>query len=159
MFKTVIDLFTGGFTKYLIIAGLVLAGFLFLSNYQSVMGFFGYETREVLKEKVKTAEQNVQTAADANASLKDAVKIGDQTVKNTNDVISDKVTKDTKTLGKVTQINRDTREEVKTISLLPIDDIEKTEKISEARFTSVWKAFCSFNQDPECQEVLAADSV
>jgi len=142
-----------GFDPSAILIGiflLVIAAIL-IPNYERVAGFFGYETRTVLKEKLETANNNVEVAIDANRVSEGTIAVLEDTVRTVEEVIDSKAKADKVTLKFVDELKIKKTEKTNSISVAPDKpQSQKDKEISEVQITSLWDTFCEFNEDSQC---------
>lgn len=142
-----------GFDPAAILIGiflLVIAAIL-IPNYERVAGFFGYETRAVLKDRLETANNNVDVAVDANRVSEGTIAVLEDTVKTVEEVIDSKAKADKVTLKFVDELKLKKDKKVEKIIISPDKpQVDKDKEISEVQISSLWDTFCEFNQDNQC---------
>ncbi len=121
-----------------------------IPNYSRVMGFFGYETREVLKDKLNVANSNVEIATNVNKDNVSVIKTQDEVAKSNEEIIVKKFEGEKKTADKVASIKTAKTEKIESIEKLPDTPEEKAKKVSEVQISAIWDTYCSFNTDAQC---------
>jgi hypothetical protein len=123
-----------------------------IPNADRVLGFFGYETRAVLKEKLNTANNNVEVASNVNKASHIAVTVLEKNVKTVEKVLTKKATEEAATLKFTTEIKVKKDKDIEKIQTDPSkSSVEKEKQISEVQITSLWDSYCSFNPDQQCK--------
>lgn len=152
MFLTLFKKITG-FDPTAIFIGimLVVIAAVLIPNYDRVMGFFGYETRTVLKEKLETANNNTEVAVNVNKSNEGTIAVLEDTVKNTEQVIDSKVKEDKAVLKFTTEIKVKKDKKIEVIIAQPDKPQAEIDKeVSDVHITSLWTSYCDFNQNQQC---------
>jgi hypothetical protein len=124
-----------------------------IPHYESVLSFFGYDTRAVLKDKLQQANQNTQTAVDANKAQDTAIKINEGTIKHTDEAIGQKIASDKKVDKVIKVIKGDTHEKIEKIEKSDLTPLEKRAAVDIELIDSLWTSYCSFNEDAQCKDV------
>lgn len=147
-----------GFDPAAILIAIFLAmiAVVLVPNAGKVLGFFGYETRAVLKEKLNDSQQSVAIAADANKTIQNTVKIREATGKIIEDALVTKASEDKLILKATDEIKVKKQKKIETITIDPQKtQTEKDKEISEVQITSIWDAFCQGNSNPSCSANVA----
>lgn len=130
---------------------IALIGFVGIANYDKVLGVFGYETRAVLKEKLKQADVKVEVITAVNDSNQTTVKVLEHTAVNIDKTLSFKITEDKISEKRTTEIKKvkDKKiDEILTVQDKPEETKEK--EISEVQITSLWDSYCDTNVNNKC---------
>lgn len=123
-------------------------------SWNSIARWLGIETEEVLREKLKDANKNVDKAVDANKSLEAGLIIRDEGAKIETSVREERDREMVKVAKKTETIKRDVEKKVEEINnQVDLSEQEKTSQISKVRIESLWKAFCSFQTHENCQAI------
>lgn len=144
------NLFGGNLAYIFITVMLVLSAIIIIPNFSKVAGLFGYQTRTVLKEKLKVAESNTTIAVDANKTLVSTAKVLETTVKNTEDSIVEKVTNDQQTEKVIKKIVIKKKEKIDDIVKVTDPTVDKEKEVSRVQISSIWDTYCEFNDDVSC---------
>ncbi len=149
-------LFGFDITAVFIVIMLAMVAAIVIPNYSKVLGFFGYESREVLKEQRDAAVQNTQVVIDAN---KESVKVVDtlkETTKNIESVIIDVVKKEKTIHKQYTEVKEKKDTKIQDIKDSKEKSVELQEKeISEVQINSLWDSYCGFNTSELCKPVVS----
>lgn len=122
-------------------------------HYESILSFLGYDTRAVLKDKLQQANQNTQTAVDANKAQDTAIKINEGTIKHTDEAIGQKIETDKKVDKVIKVIKGGTQEKIEKIEKSDLTPLEKRAAVDIELIDSLWASYCSFNEDAQCKDV------
>lgn len=144
-------LFSGDLTTVFITVMLVFLTLMAIPTVSKVAGFFGYETKEVLREKLNTEKRNTAVLKDVVENQKTTIQIVEKTAENVVETLDNKVKNDVKTAEVATKIKVKRTEKILEIEKLDIPAVEKIELVSEVNITSIWEAYCNATPDPECQ--------
>lgn len=118
-----------------------------------VAGFFGYETKAVLREQLNTEKRNTANLKDANETKDKAIEVLDKTADNVEKAVTDKVERKEKVASKFDKIEKTRTKTLGEVEKLPVPDLEKIEKVSEANILSVWQSYCEASDDPTCSTI------
>lgn len=123
-----------------------------IPNFSKVAGFFGYETRAVLKDKLENAQQNVETLSGVNAVNADNVKALGGTIKITEEVVVAKFEEDIKIEKKAEVIQTKKKKKIEDIKTDPTKTPEvQASEISAVQISSIWDSYCAGTTNPSCQ--------
>ena len=133
---------------------LVVIAVVAIPNYGKVMNLFGHDTKQQLKDKLKTANDNVEIAVAVNKANEGPVAVLDDTVKNV-EIASDGQAKAEKKIEKeITVIKQKKEKKIEIIFSQPEKPKEvKDREISEVQITSLWDGYCSFNTNSQCPSI------
>jgi hypothetical protein len=143
-----------GFDPAAVLIGIfiLLIGFILIPNYDKVMGFFGYETRAVLKDKLEVANNNTEVAVNVNKDNAVTIDVLENTVINTEKVIDSKAKEDKVAIKATDTIKVKKTKKIEEILAQPdAPEKDKTNEISEVQITTIWDSYCLFNADSQCK--------
>lgn len=136
----------------LILIFIALIAVILAPNADRVLGFFGYETRAVLKEKLNTANNNVEIADSANKVNQTTIIILDKDIKTVEKVLTRKANDDKVALKFTAELKVKKDKTIEKIQTDPTKTpVEKEAQVSEIQITSIWDTYCSFNEDSQCK--------
>lgn len=145
-------LFGFDITTIFVVIMLAMVAAVVIPNYSKVLGFFGYETRAVLKEQRDTAIQNTEVAVNVNTENKKVVEVLEKTTKNVEDTIVEVVVTEKKIAKRNTELKEKKDKKVEDIKNAPNKPKEVQEReISEVQITSLWDNYCGFNSNELCK--------
>lgn len=152
MFAMIFKKLTGfDMTTMFIVIMLALIALIAIPNAGRIMNMFGFETKEQIKEQRDAARSTLEVAVQTNdLNLKDTRVLQD-TTKITEDVIVNKVENDKVIDTKVIEIKERKEKKAGKIAADPSTTPQaQADQNSEVQITSVWDAYCSFNQSNQC---------
>lgn len=129
---------------------LVIITLVTIPNFSKIASVFGYETRTVLKEKLTVANQSVETAVNVIKQNNVTVRILEETVKNTEEVIVAKVTQDKKVEKHYTEVKEKKAKVIETIQTSSKSKEVQEQETSEVQIASLWDNYCQFNNNGQC---------
>lgn len=168
MWTAIVKFFGGliakGFFKNpaVIITGLVLLiGLLFLiPNFTKVAGWFGYETKESLKQTVQIQKQSIQTLQDANEATVKTTKVLEKTIENIQASATRLENAKIEVKKIPIKINKARIEKIKEVESRVVTDPAAVPNIpvevSQIQIDAIWMVYCQTNTDvdhPECKVV------
>lgn len=146
-------LFGGDLTTVFITVMIAILALMALPTVTKWAGFFGYETKEVLREKLNTEKRNNAVLKDVVENDKTAIQVLDKTADNVEKTIVEKQEKKEVVTKRFDKIEKTRVKKIDEIQVQPLPDLEKIEKVSEANITSIWQAYCEAANDPVCQTI------
>lgn len=148
-------LFVKKYWKYILTVVLtLLALWLLAPSFERIASFFGYETRQELKDQRDQAVRNTEVAVDANKEQARTIKVLEDTAVNIQTTLTEVNRK------KITRLKTFQAVQIKKIDRIAIvvnEDIseeEKDKKISQIQIESIWEVYCEYNHDTECKNNL-----
>jgi len=141
-----------------IIAILFLCATLTFPVFSTIGGWLGFETKASLKKENTVLVGNNAVLTEANKANTTAVAIATDDTKITNEVLSNNDEGKKVIDRKVTKIDRDTAEKINVIEASSATEEEKVYAKSQERALSVWKTYCSFNNNPDCAAIVVNDA-
>lgn len=140
-----------------IIAVFLLCATLTFPVFSTIGGWLGFETKASLKKENAVLVANNAVLTEANKTNETAAAIAKDDTKITNEVLSNNDEGKKVIDRKVTKIDRTTEEKIKEIDASSATEEEKVYAKSEERALSVWKTYCSFNNNPDCAAIVVND--
>lgn len=153
LFTFLKKLFGGDMTTTFVGILVVILALMAIPTVSKVAGFFGYQTKEVLREQLNTEKRNTANLKDANDVKDKIIEVLDKTADNVEKAVTDKVEKKEAVAKKFDKIEKVRTKTLDDVQKLPVPDLEKIEKVSEANILSVWQSYCEASDDPTCSTI------
>ena len=118
-----------------------------------IKGWFGIETKASLKQELAVEKKNVGVLTDVNKGLVQDNTIKAGTLENTQDAVEQQVVAQKVTRKTVKAVLDTSTEKIAAIEAAPISAEEKHIQISQVHITSIWQAYCAFNEEPSCKDI------
>jgi len=147
-------LLSGDLTVVFITVMIAILGLMAMPTISKIAGAFGYETKQTLKDQLVIEKKNTDTLEAAKKVQDKTIEILEDTVDNTEKTLAEKVVKEKVIKKKIDVIQKKLIEKTEEVKALDVPETQKEESLSAVRISSVWQAFCTASDDPQCAQEL-----